>query len=234
MTGTFPRCCWAVIAAAGSGSRLADAGLDRPKQFLTLGGVPLYWHSARVFGRVAAVRGIVFVFPQGLREESEEELRRLAGSERFPLPWRVATGGEERQDSVRNALAVLPDDCDAVLVHDAARPFMTAALASRVLRALQTGREAVIPGLPLVDTIKEVDGAETVRATRDRQALRAVQTPQGFSRAKLAKAHEAAKAQGLAVTDDAALMESAGVPVLVVPGDAANRKITAAADLALL
>ena len=225
---------WAIIAAAGSGTRLAGVGLDRPKQFLEMGGAPLYWHSARVFASVAGIHGVIFVFPADLLADSEEDLKKLARDERFPLPFHIAAGGETRRDSVRNALAALPMECDAVLVHDAARPFVSAKLAARVLSALEEGYAAVIPGVPLVDTIKEVDSEGFVAATRDRNLLRAVQTPQGFSRALLHAAHEDALAKSLDVTDDAMLMEQAGIPVRIVDGDGANVKITTPEDLALI
>lgn len=226
--------CWAIIAAAGSGSRLREAGLDRPKQFLDLDGVPLYWHSARTFARVAGISGIVFVFPPQTKENAEHETARLAATEGFPLPCRIVAGGETRQDSVRNALAALPPECGQVLVHDAARPFMTARLAAAVLDGLRAGHAAVIPGVPLVDTIKQVDSAGRTLETVARESLRAVQTPQGFSRAQLMEAHAKALEGALTVTDDAALLEALGIPVFVVMGDADNRKITTPADLALL
>ncbi|GHV52495.1 bifunctional enzyme IspD/IspF [Deltaproteobacteria bacterium] len=226
--------CWVIIAAAGKSLRLALAGLERPKQFLTFDGVPLYWHSARAFSHVSNVRGLVLVFPPALLDEAAREVKSLIDQERFSLPCLITAGGEERQDSVRNALAVLPKECDAVLVHDAARPFMSATLAAAVLSALQNGHEAVIPGLAMVDTVKEVDGNDCVTATRDRKFLRAVQTPQGFSRAELEEAHKVAHCKKKRVTDDAALMEYMNIPVFVVPGEAANRKITTPEDLALL
>lgn len=228
------QCCWAVVAAAGSGSRLAAAGLDRPKQFIETNGIPLYWHSARTFSRVAGTRGIVFVFPPTLLAEAEAELAKLVADENFPLPVRSVGGGKTRQDSVRNALAALPEECDAVLVHDAARPFVTPSLIVSVLDAMRNGHVAVIPGVPLVDTVKQVNVDEMVAATVDREFLRAVQTPQGFYRHPLAKAHEKAAARRVVATDDAALMEEAGIGVFVVPGDKDNVKITTPADLTLL
>ena len=225
---------WAIIAAGGSGSRLREAGVDRPKQFLELDGVPLYWHSARTFARVAGIRGIVFVFPPDMLESASAATVRLVEEERFPLPCAFAPGGRERQDSVRNALAALPPECDFVLVHDAARPFMTAKLVAGVLEALAEGHAGAIPGISLADTVKQVDDSGTVRGTLDRASLRAVQTPQGFSRAALTEAHARALAENLAVTDDAALLEACGMPVVITEGDAANRKITTPADLDLL
>ena len=169
-----------------------------------------------------------------MKEAASQEIERLAKEESFPLPCRVAVGGSERQYSVNNALLALPPECDFVLVHDAARPFMTAQLASEVLDALSKGYLAVIPGLSLVDTVKQVDDSGLVLGTLDRNTLRAVQTPQGFSRKTLAQAHAIAHAEKFLVTDDAALMERIGIPVFVTAGDAANRKITTPADLKLL
>ncbi|CAK7068084.1 MAG: Bifunctional enzyme IspD/IspF [Desulfovibrio sp.] len=225
---------WAIIAAAGSGSRLAKAGIDRPKQFLELRGAPLFWHSARTFASVAGVHGVIFVFPQTALEDAAKTLAALAAEERFPLPYRAVAGGETRRDSVQCALLALPPECDTVLVHDAARPFVTAKLTARVLEKLDHGASAVIPGVPLVDTIKEVDAENIVTATHDRNALRAVQTPQGFSRAKLQAAHEKSRVAGDSITDDAMLMEEAGVPVHIVDGESGNVKITTLEDLALL
>lgn len=226
--------CWAIIAAAGSGTRLQEAALGRPKQFLEFDGVPLYWHSARTFARVAGISGVVFVFPHGVQDEIAAVTERLAAAEDFPLPRRFATGGKTRQDSVRSALAALPPECDAVLVHDAARPFASPRLVAGVLTALADGHAGAVPGLPVVDTVKKVDAAGTVYETLDREQLRTVQTPQGFSRTALTAAHQKALAENLAVTDDAALLELCGVPVVITPGDIANRKITTPADLELL
>lgn len=225
---------WAIIAAAGSGTRLACAGLDRPKQFIEMDGAPLYWHSARTFASVAGIRGVVFVFPPLCMASAKDDAETLARDERFPLPFLVVAGGETRRDSVRNALSALPQECDAVLVHDAARPFVSARLTARVIAALEEGNSAVVPGVPLVDTIKEVDAENLVAATHDRNILRAVQTPQGFSRAELHAAHEKTVSQSLDVTDDAMLMERTGVPVRIVDGDRANVKITTPEDLSLI
>ena len=226
--------CWAIIAAAGNGSRLQVAGIDRPKQFLMLDNVPLYWHSARTFAQVAGISGIVFVFPPGINDSAAEETLQLARAEGFPLPCRFAAGGETRQDSVRNALVALPPECGYVLVHDAARPFVTPRLTVAVLDGLSAGHAAVVPGVPVVDTIKQVDSFGMVHSTINRETLRAVQTPQGFSRMELTRAHAQAQAQNLIVTDDAALLEILGMPVCMTEGDTRNQKITTPADLALL
>ena len=226
--------CWVIIAAGGHGLRFAAAGHTQPKQFLPMQGAPLYWHSVRSFARVARVRGIMLVFPAPLLADAQAELARLLQAEPLHIPIHTATGGATRQESVANGLAVLPKACDTVLVHDAARPFMTPALANRVLDALADGNQGVTPGVPLTDTVKEIDGHSLVRSTPDRDTLRAVQTPQGFKLDTLRACHQSAREGGWTVTDDAALLERCGRPVLVVEGEPENRKITTPADLALV
>lgn len=227
---------WALVLAAGQGKRLSAATGGHSKQFLLWKGVPLYWHSARTLARSGAVAGLVFVFPQDCLEEEKQRLTQLARNEDPGIPWLAVAGGAERQDSVRHGLAALPRGAAHVLVHDSARPFMSAALVHRVCDALAAGAVAVIPGLAVTDTIKVVCD-DLVTDTPPRARLRAVQTPQGFALPPLLAAHDAARqesAAGRAATDDAALMEAHGHPVLVVPGEAANIKITHPEDLALL
>jgi len=232
------------VLAAGSGSRMAVAGLARPKQFLEWRGLPLYWHSARTLSRCARVAGIVFVFPENRLAEEETRIRQLDGrtdgaTPDFPnfamplgLPWKAVAGGPLRQDSVFNALQALPA-CEYVLIHDAARPFLSAALAARLIDALEQGAAGVIPGQPVHDTIKQVRDGQ-VAATPDRQDLYAVQTPQAFRLDVLRTAHARARIEGWTATDDAGLLERLGHAVRIIPGEAANRKITCPEDLDLL
>ena len=226
--------CWAIIAAAGSGSRLRDASGGAPKQFLAYEGAPLFWRSALTFARVARIRGIVFVFPEDRLEESRAAIADCAERDGLGLVLVAVAGGATRRDSVACGLAALPASCDTVLVHDAARPFATPTLVNRVLDALAEGHAAVIPGISVVDTIKEVDGASMVTRTPPRENLCAVQTPQGFVVSALRKAHAEAADKGWSVTDDAMLLEKLGIPVVVVAGEEGNRKMTTPADLALL
>ncbi|WP_165078990.1 MULTISPECIES: 2-C-methyl-D-erythritol 4-phosphate cytidylyltransferase [unclassified Desulfovibrio] len=226
---------WAVLLAAGSGRRLAAALDGRPKQFLLFEGVPLYWRPAQVFAHSGAVGGIVLVFPEAALEVEARRLDALGAADDLGIPWLAVAGGPQRQDSVRLGLAAVPRHVRQVLVHDAARPFVSAALVRRICAALAGGAPAVIPGLPVTDTIKVVDADEPELAvgTPPRALLRAVQTPQGFDAALLREAHERARADAPA-TDDAALMEALGVPVRIIPGEAENVKITNPEDLALL
>lgn len=142
----------------------------------------------------------------------------------------VVVGGAERSDSVRACLAALPSSVEYVLVHDAARPLASVELAARVLDALREGAQAVVPGLPVADTIKSVDEAGWVVSTAYRPALRAVQTPQGFARTTLDAAHASAGD----ATDDAGLVEQLGVKVLTVAGEARAIKVTTPDDLRYL
>ena len=236
---------WAVVLAAGSGSRMAAAGLARPKQFLEYRGLPLYWHSARTFSRCARVAGIVFVFPEDCLAEEELRIRLLDGrtdgaapglptpAAPLGLPWKAVAGGPLRRDSVFNALPALPARCEHVLVHDAARPFVSAALIARLIDALEQGAVGVIPGLPLTDTIKQVQDGQAL-ATPDRDTLCAAQTPQAFRLDVLREAHAKGRAEDRPATDDAALLELSGYEVRIIPGEAANRKITHPEDLEFL
>lgn len=229
---------WVLLLAAGSGRRMADATGGTAKQFLLWQGLPLYWHSALTFSRSAAVAGIIFVFPSAELEERRRELTRLDAHGDLGLPWLAVAGGAERHDSVWNGLQAVPPRTAHVLVHDAARPFLSARLVHAVCKALQDGAVAVVPGLPVTDTIKLVEN-HTVCETLPRHRLVAVQTPQGFQRAALETAHaerlrQADGATAMPVTDDAMLMERMGHAVQIVPGEKDNMKITTPEDLALL
>jgi 2-C-methyl-D-erythritol 4-phosphate cytidylyltransferase len=245
----------AVLTAAGSGTRL---GLDLPKALVELDGLPLVVHAARRLCASGAVDAIVVTAPSGLREHVATVLRDDPAVDR---PVRVVEGAGTRQASVaaglRAGLVEGPDEepvpemvsepvsepFDVVLVHDAARPLAPPALVRRVVEAVRAGHAAVVPGLPVTDTIKRVaparaedpSHAEPVAETVDRAALRAVQTPQGFDRSLLVRAHESAAHRAdderSAATDDAGLVEALGLPVHVVPGDPAAAKITTAHDL---
>lgn len=144
----------------------------------------------------------------------------------------VVAGGDTRQDSVARALHALPADVDVVLVHDAARPLVPVSLVDAVAAAVRGGADAVVPGLPVADTIKSVDAADVVASTLDRSALRAIQTPQGFRRTTLTEAHAAADPDAPA-TDDAGLVERLGGKVVVVAGDEEAFKVTRPLDLVL-
>lgn len=223
----------AVIPAAGRGVRL---GPGAPKALRTLGGVPILVHAVRALIRARAVSLVVVVAPA----DGVAEVRSLLDSHGLPesKEIRVVPGGETRQESVRLGLAALPDGVDTVLVHDAARPLVPVDTVDAVVAAVRAGAPAVVPALPLADTVKEVvPGAagtpEPVVGTPERARLRAVQTPQGFRRDVLAEAHATIAAEGEGATDDAGMVERLGVPVVVVPGHEEAFKVTRPLDLVL-
>ncbi|WP_281499780.1 2-C-methyl-D-erythritol 4-phosphate cytidylyltransferase [Gordonia alkaliphila] len=207
----------ALIPAAGMGTRL---GLPIPKAFVMVGERTLLQHSVSAALASGVVDQVVVIVPADLAAQIDAEY-----SDRPEVT--VTVGGAERSDSVRAGLAAAGPDTELVLVHDAARALTPPALFADVVHALRDGARAVIPGLPVVDTLKRVDDAETVLATPDRSELRAVGTPQGFTAELLRHAHSG----GGDATDDAGLVEALGVPVQVVPGDPLAFKITTPFDL---
>lgn len=221
---------WAVLLAAGSGTRLAQAVGGVKKQFLFWKGFPLFWHSALTFSKTPALKGIVFVFPPDQVDEMRGVVAELDGRDSLGMPIRVTAGGRRRQDSVFNGLKELPSRCAHVLVHDSARPFASVSLVSTIIDLLRSGRDAVIPAVDVTDTIKEVEG-DVVEKTLVRSRLKAVQTPQGFSFSVLHAAHLQADREGWDVTDDASMVEMAGKDVHICAGEEGNMKITNPDDL---
>lgn len=213
----------AVVPAAGRGERL---GLGSAKSLHPLGGEPMLAHSVRTLA-ASAVDLVVVAAPPG----QVDEVRAALDPVHEGAELAVVEGGATRSASVRRALAALPASVQVVLVHDAARPLVPRALVDAVVLAVQDGADAVVPGLAVTDTVKEVDGSGAVVATLDRTALRAVQTPQGFRRAVLESAYGGSD-DGEA-TDDAGHVERRGGQVLVVPGADEAFKVTRPLDLVL-
>lgn len=226
---------WALILAAGEGKRLISATGGIPKQFLEWHTKPLYWHSAYVFAQCARIEGIVFVFPSDSIVNEQRRVETLMHQENLGIQWKAVAGGRLRQDSVRHGLAVLPENATYVLVHDAARSFVTSKLVNRVLDKLidLQGSGGVVPGLAVTDTLKVVREG-VVKTTPDRDSMVAVQTPQGFRTAELRQSHEEAVRQSWNATDDAMLLERCGFSVHIVAGERSNRKITSPEDLEML
>jgi 2-C-methyl-D-erythritol 4-phosphate cytidylyltransferase len=208
-----------LVPAAGLGLRLGPGG---PKALRLLGGEPLLVHAVRRVSAAPCVGCVVVAAPADAVDAVSELLA--------PFEVTVVAGGATRQASVAAALAAVPDGFEVVLVHDAARALASPELVERVAAAVRAGHGAVIPVLPVIDTIKHVDADGAVLGTVDRSVLRAVQTPQGFRRAVLEAAHAAAVDEH---TDDAGMAEKLGLAVQTVPGEESALKITRPLDLAL-
>lgn len=191
-----------------------------PKAFVNLGGRPMLEYVLRGLRDSGVVDRVVVAVPPNCTDEA----RLVFGGDAV-----IVAGGSDRTESVRLALAAV-GDAEFVLVHDAARPLTPPSVIVRVVHALQSGHLAVIPALPVSDTIKAVDANGVVLGTPERSGLRAVQTPQGFQTELLRRAYE--RAAGL-FTDDASVVEATGTPVQVVDGDPLAFKITTPTDLLL-
>jgi 2-C-methyl-D-erythritol 4-phosphate cytidylyltransferase len=214
-----------IIVAAGSGSR---TGSEELKQFRWVAGKPMLLHSIQTFQARADVAMVVCVLP-----------REYVGD---PPPWifqsdadrlLLSVGGRERSESVANGLEDLPGECEIVVIHDAARPLVTIDTIGRVIDEARQGHGAVA-ALPVVDTLKRVESSGRVIETVDRFGLWRAQTPQAFPRKAIERAHREAREADRIATDDAALCEQIGLPVVVVRGSERAQKITEENDFALL
>ena len=216
-----PRDVGVVIVAGGSSTRTSGAEL---KQFRWVAGKPMLLHSLQAFMSRRDVVSVVCVIPKDFVAD--------------PPPWifqcdidrlLLSIGGETRTASVRNGLEDLPDEASIALIHDAARPLIDDAVVDRVIAKAREG-EAAVPALPIIDTVKEVDDQGRVVRTMDRSRLWRVQTPQGFPREMIERAHREAKQARATATDDAALCERIGAPVAIVPGNPRMMKVTTETD----
>jgi 2-C-methyl-D-erythritol 4-phosphate cytidylyltransferase/2-C-methyl-D-erythritol 2,4-cyclodiphosphate synthase len=212
----------AVIAAAGSGRRM---GGKINKQYIMLGGMPVLAHSVSVFENNPYVDDIIIVVRRG---EEELCIKEIVEKYRFSTISAVIAGGDERYDSIKEAVKILSPDTSYVLIHDGARPFVKSETLNAVLEACAV-YGAAVPAVPLKDTVKCIDG-DVVTCTPDRSILRAVQTPQGFKRSIIEQAY-ASLGPDTVVTDDASLVEALNIPVHVVNGDDMNIKITTPSDI---
>lgn len=231
-----------IIPAAGLGTRMASPSPEKlrkkpapSKQFKELGGVPILVHTLRVFANTPAVYEIVVALRKneitGFRTQLEKQFPEIL-SKRL----QIVEGGEHRQDSVANALTKLAADPeDLVLVHDAVRPFVTPEIILHVIEAAQR-HHAAIAGWPAVDTVKQVERTAEgaiIKATIPRASIVMAQTPQGFRYDILKKGFDEAAVDGFLGTDEASLIERAGLEVAVVMGSPRNIKITTPADMEL-
>ena len=221
----------AIIPAAGLGTRM---GADVPKQFLELDGMPLVMFTLR---RLAACTAITDFF-LSTRADDIVSLQNIVGKSGIGRPARVVHGGDTRQQSVANALAQVDPRTEIVLVHDAVRPFVTAAQVDRVIAEART-RGAAILGIPAIDTVKEVKRASLpedvalITATIPRERVVLAQTPQVFSYALLRDAFKKAQQDGIVGSDESAIVERFGHAVYVVLGSQRNLKITRPGDMDL-
>jgi 2-C-methyl-D-erythritol 4-phosphate cytidylyltransferase len=215
-----------LVPAAGVGHRL---GPGEPKALRLLAGEPLLVHAVRRLACAPSVAAVVVAAPVG----QVGQVRRLLAKVTGDCELVVVAGGVVRQESVRLALRAAPAGLEIVLVHDAARCLVPPSLVEAVVAGVRSGADAVVPVLPVVDTIKSVDTENLVIATVDRHSLRAVQTPQGFRREVLLAAQLVASGADPVeqVTDDAGLVERAGGRVLAVDGAEEAMKVTRPLDL---
>jgi 2-C-methyl-D-erythritol 4-phosphate cytidylyltransferase len=223
-----------ILPAAGLGTRMAPGGTARqaPKQFLELHGQPILVLTVRAFLQVPSVHRIFVAVRKNEIQRVESQLR----GHRLLEKVSVVEGGDTRQESVRNAMKVLPAaEKDIVLVHDAVRPLIDSATIERTIEAVSRHHAAIV-ALPAVDTIKQVertaDGA-IITSTIPRERIVLAQTPQGFLFRLLRQAMDAAEQDGFLGTDEASLVERLGIEVAVVLGSPRNFKITQPGDLAL-
>ncbi|MER0102013.1 2-C-methyl-D-erythritol 4-phosphate cytidylyltransferase [Corynebacterium sp. KPL2734] len=225
-TKTKPRVI-ALIAAAGQGTRL---GAQVPKAYVDLHGRTLLERSIRTMANSGLVDEVIAVVSPAMEGEAGGIVKRVGAD----IPVRLVHGHGERADSIWAGLQAIPDEDAVVLIHDAARALTPTAVVERVARRILAGVPAVVPVVPVTDTIKEVAG-DTVIGTPDRARLRAVQTPQGFRLAALRQANLDywRKQPDFTATDDASLMEWHGQRVETVPGDILAFKITTPTDLTL-
>ncbi len=215
----------AIIPAGGSGRRMQSS---EAKQYLLLKGIPLLVHTLRTFQGASIIEDIVLVVPAADVARIKSDIVDAFAMTKIR---RVVAGGRERQDSVRNGLAALPADCEIVLIHDAARPFVSPTLIEKAVDgAMREGAVAV--GVRARDTIKHCDGEGRVIDTLDREQIWMAQTPQAFRRATIVAAHQKAQEDNFYGTDDAALVERMGIPVRMIDGNPDNIKITTTEDLA--
>jgi len=215
----------AIIAAAGSGTRMAS---DRPKQFLLLAGTPVIFHTLKSFEQCDSIHEVIVVLPA----EQSAGFLSLAGKFGVRKVARVVPGGATRADSVnRGLLTIRSATAEIVAVHDGVRPFVTVAEIDATVAAAREDGAAILVA-PVTDTIKQVNG-ETIVTTLDRGSLRRALTPQCFQYELLRQAYLQADVNDASLTDESALVEKLGKPVRIVEVSARNIKITSAEDLAI-
>jgi 2-C-methyl-D-erythritol 4-phosphate cytidylyltransferase len=213
----------ALVPAAGKGERL---GPGAPKALREIAGTPMLVHAVKALAASPSVDLVIVAAPS----VNVEDVRALLERQEFAADVSVVAGGDSRSESVARALIALPEDVDVVLVHDAARPLVPVEVVTNVVAAVRDGHDAVIPVLPVVDTIKSITDEGEILGTVPREQLRATQTPQGFRREVLQRAHAEVDSP---VTDDAGMVESLGITVHAVDGHEEAFKVTRPLDFVL-
>lgn len=216
----------AVLVAAGLGERLGLGGVP-PKALVELRGRPMAWHSLSILENEPRVGAVVLVVPPGSAESFRNELVEKWSLKKVSA---IVHGGSTRQESVRLGVETLENHYDPILIHDAARPLVTAEIVSMCLE-IGAACAACIPGLPISGTVKAVDEEASVKETVDRAGLWEAQTPQVFGASVIREAHRVALKRGFEGTDDSSLVEELGIAVKVVRGSPENIKVTWPADL---
>lgn len=217
---------YALVTAAGIGKRF---GGEVAKQYLTIKEKPLLYYCLLPFVQHSQIASIILV----VSEAAKEAVERLLPDWQFEKEIKIVIGGKERQDSVANGLAAIGKGVDNVLVHDGSRPCLTAALIDRLLTSLAENK-AVVPALPVRETIKRADSQRQIIGTEKREGLWLVQTPQAFSLPLLKEAMKKAAAENFYGSDEAMLIERLGEKVAIVEGDVWNVKVTYAPDLEIV
>lgn len=215
-----------VIPAAGQGKRMLG---DRNKQFMLLKGMPIIVHTLKAFQDSSLITDIIIVCGAGEEDYYYKEIIPVYG---ITKAVSVVTGGRERQDSVCRGLAAVSDEIRHVMIHDGARPFVSPQLISALAEEVRVSG-AVVPGVPVKDTIKRTDSGGFITDTPPREGLWNVQTPQAFDLKLIKRAHSEALESGFYGTDDSSLVERLGTAVKLIPGCYENIKITTPDDLVL-
>ncbi len=214
----------AVVPAGGRGVRM---GTNVPKQFLSLGGVPLLVHALRMFQQSPIISEIILVVPQDDCQYCRET---IVPSHDLTKVSKVVAGGTRRQDSVLNGVHAANSETEIVVIHDAVRPFVTLEMITQVIDSARAHGAAII-ALPMRDTVKRVNAEGFIQETLNRDELWLAQTPQAFRQTLLLQAHQQGEADGIEATDDAFLVERLGLPVAIVQGSSDNIKVTRPEDL---
>ena len=215
----------AIVLAAGAGRRI---GADVSKTYLSIAGRPLVLRALDRMFAAKSIEEVILVVGENELERCSAMLRRDAAL--VNRPWVLQSGGSTRQQSARRGLEKVDAVADIIVIHDGARPFVSAALIDRLVEAAAE-KGAAVAGLPVRDTIKVVASDGRIQSTPERRSLWEVQTPQVFKRELIIAAHVAAAIKGVEATDDAMVVEQFGKPVFVLEGERSNIKITLPEDI---